>query len=122
MPEFVHPFSGMTPGRKITDRELVRAVRLSLSAEEEAVHLYEAIADATDNELAHAVLQDIANEERVHKGEFQRLLTILAPDESEFMSRGATEVDELRDNISGILPSRAPEQPMATVGDLKDGM
>jgi len=94
MPEFVNPFSGVIPGRKLTARELARGIRLSLSAEEEAVHLYEALADATDNKLAKAVLQDIANEERVHVGEFQRLLKILLPDEETYLKKGAAEVDE----------------------------
>jgi len=63
MPDFLNPFSGMTPGRMMTLAELTRAVRLALAAELEAVHLYEAQADATDHALASAVLRDIANEE-----------------------------------------------------------
>jgi len=43
MPEFTNPFSGVVPGRKLTDAELARALRLNLSAEEEAVHLYECV-------------------------------------------------------------------------------
>ena len=95
MAEFINPFSGVIPDRKLTDRELTRGIRLTLSAEQEAVHLYEALADATDNELAREVLQDIANEERVHAGEFQRLLNILLPDEEKLLAKGAEEVDEL---------------------------
>jgi uncharacterized protein len=95
MPEFMNPFPGMTPDRKMTDRELARALRLSLAAEQEAIHLYEALADATDNKLAKMVLQDIADEEREHAGEFQRLLNILLPDEEELMAHGAEEVNEM---------------------------
>lgn len=95
MPEFMNPFPGMIPGRKMSDRELTRALRLSLSAEQEAIHLYEAMADATTNKLAAAVLQDIANEEKEHAGEFQRLLKILLPDEEKFLDHGAEEVDEM---------------------------
>ena len=106
MPEFMNPFSGMIPGRKLTLSELVRGIRLSLSAEEEASHLYTALADATDNELAKAVLRDIADEERVHKGEFQRLLTLLLDDEQARMDEGAAEVDELAGRLkSGGNPS-----------------
>ena len=99
MPEFMNPFSGLEPGRKMTKRELTRAVRLSLAAEQEAIHLYEALADATDDTLAAEVLQDVADEEREHAGEFQRLLNILLPDEEELMRNGAAEVDELADEI-----------------------
>ncbi|HEX30554.1 Rubrerythrin [Candidatus Poribacteria bacterium] len=99
MPEFLNPFSGLTPDRKMSERELTRAIRLALSAEEEAVHLYEALADATDHPLAKAVLQDIANEERVHAGEFQRLLNILLDDEERLLAEGAAEVDEMAEKI-----------------------
>jgi rubrerythrin len=95
MPEFMNPFAGMAPGRKLTDRELTRALRLSLAAEEEAIHLYEALADATDNKLAKAVLQDIANEEKEHAGEFLRLMKILLPDEQKWLDHGFEEVDEM---------------------------
>ncbi len=114
MPEFVNPFVGMVPGRKMTVHELTRALRLSLSAEEEATHLYEALADATDNELAKAVLRDIANEERVHKGEFQRLIEILLPDETELMAQGAQEVNEIREEVAAKGSSAVP-----SVGDLR---
>jgi len=100
MPEFLNPFAGMTPDRKMTLRELTRAIRLALAAEEEAVHLYEAQADATDHPLAKAVLQDIANEEKVHAGEFQRLLSILLEDEDALLAEGAEEVDEMAEEAS----------------------
>ena len=99
MPEFVNPFSGVVPARKLTMAELIRALRLNLAAEEEAVHVYEAHADATDNELAARVLRDIADEERVHAGEFQRLLNILLPDEARLLADGAREVDEMREEL-----------------------
>ena len=37
---------------------------------------------------------DIADEERVHAGEFLRLLRELAPDEDKFYAKGAGEVEE----------------------------
>ncbi len=95
MAEFVNPFSGMVPDRKLTDRELARAIRMAIAAEQEAVHMYEALADASDNALAAKVLQDIADEERVHAGEFQELLRMLLPDEQPLLEKGAAEVREL---------------------------
>jgi len=121
MPEFVNPFSGVTPDRKITFRELTRAIRLSLAAEEEAIHLYEAIADATDNALAKAVMQEVANEERQHAGEFQRLLNILLSDEEKLMSEGAAEVNESAQGgqagESEVATQASPT--ISTVGNLK---
>ena len=95
MAEFINPFSGMVPDRKLTERELARAIRLALAAEEEAVHLYEALADASDNPLAARVLQDVADEEKVHAGEFQELIRILLPNEQQLLKKGTEEVQEM---------------------------
>lgn len=73
MPEFMNPFIGKTPDRKLTNEELIRAIRLNIAAEQKAIHLYMAHADATDHPLAKRVLIDVANEEREHVGEFMRL-------------------------------------------------
>jgi rubrerythrin len=94
MPEFANPFSGMAAGRKLTDAELVRAIRLMIAAEYEAIQLYMQLAESTNNRLAIDVLKDIADEERVHAGEFMRLLHELAPDEKKFYAEGAEEVEE----------------------------
>ncbi len=126
MPEFTNPFSGVVPSHKLTDTELARALRLDLAAEEEAVHIYDAHADATDNELAKRVLRDIANEERVHAGEFQRLLNILLKDEGQLLAEGAAEVDEIAEEcqagaeteeVSGA--SSYSDNPIPTIGDMK---
>lgn len=95
MPEFGSPFSGLASDRKLTHEELVRAIRFMVAAEYEAIQLYMQLAESTDNELAIAVLKDIADEERVHAGEFLRLLKELAPDEEQFYAEGAEEVEEL---------------------------
>ena len=120
MPEFLNPFPGVTPDRKMTARELTRALRLSLSAEEEAIHLYEALADATDNALAREVLQDVANEERVHAGEFQRLINILLKDEEGFLKEGAEEVDEMAEELGGKPEASEPEGDIPTIGGMKE--
>jgi len=94
MPEFGSPFSGLAIDRKLTDEELVRAIRFMVAAEYEAVQMYMQLAESTDNKLAVEVLKDIADEERVHAGEFLRLLRELAPDEAGFYAKGAEEVEE----------------------------
>lgn len=99
MPEFVNPFTGKVPDRKLTMEELIRAMRLNVAAEHEAIHLYMAHADATDHPLAKKALIDIANEEREHVGEFNRLLEILTGDEAEFLATGREEVDEMAEEI-----------------------
>lgn len=114
MAEFLNPFSGKVPERKLTKAELIRAIRLNLAAEEEAVHLYMSHADATDHPLAKKVLIDVANEERVHAGEFVRLLEILTGDEDKFMQEGAEEVDEMVAELAGSAVEES------TVGSMKE--
>ncbi len=94
MPEFGSPFSGLAKDRKLTKSELIRAIRFLVAAEYEAVQMYMQLAESIDNKLAAEVLEDIANEERVHAGEFLRLLKELAPDEEKFYAEGAKEVEE----------------------------
>ena len=100
MPEFGNPFSGLAKDRKLTEEELIRAIRFMIAAEYEAVQLYMQLAESTDNKLAIEVLRDIADEERVHAGEFLRLLKELDPDEEKFYSEGADEVEEEIDKLN----------------------
>ena len=94
MPDFGSPFSVMASDRKLTNEELIRAVRFMIAAEYEAIQLYMQLAESTDNKLAQEVLKDVADEERVHAGEFLRLLKEIAPDEEKFYAEGASEVEE----------------------------
>lgn len=52
------------------------------------------MADATDNELAREARRNIADEEKVHAGEFYRLLLEPDPREKEFCQKGTEEVEE----------------------------
>jgi rubrerythrin len=117
MPEFTTAFSTKTADRKLSLSELIRGIRFNVAAEYEAVQVYMELAEATDNEKAKAVLIDIANEERVHAGEFLRLLKDLAPDEEGFYQEGAAEVEGL---FAGIgAPTGASGKDEATIGSLK---
>ena len=95
MPQFGSPFSELANARKLTDEELVRAIRFMVASEYEATQMYMQLAESTDNLLAVAVLKDIANEERVHAGEFLKLLLEIAPDEKALYAKGAGEVEDI---------------------------
>ncbi len=101
MPDFGTPFAGLAHSRKVTHEELIRAIRFSVAAEYEAIQLYMQLAESTDNKLAINVLKDIADEERVHAGEFLRLLRELDPDEQSFYDEGAEEVEEEIEELGG---------------------
>ena len=110
MPVFGSPFSGSASDRKLTDEELIRAIRFMVAAEYEATQLYMQLAESTDNKLAAEVLKDIADEERVHAGEFLRLLHELAPDEEKFYAEGAKEVE----GEIGKMKQRTPWQLLSS--------
>ncbi len=99
MPDFGTPFEGLANDRKLTKAELIRAIRFSVAAEYEAIQLYMQLAESTDNKLAVEVLKSISDEERVHVGEFLRLLKELAPDEEKFYAEGAKEVEDEIENL-----------------------
>ena len=99
MADFGNSFSGLANDRKLTDAELIRAIRFMVAAEYEAVQLYVQLAESTDNKLAQSVLMDIADEEKVHAGEFLRLLMELDPDEESFYKKGAEEVEEIIEEL-----------------------
>lgn len=94
MPIFGSPFSGLASSRKLTDEEFIRAIRFTVAAECEATQLYMQLAESTDNKLAVKVLTSVADEERVHIGEFLRLLRELAPEEEKLYAQGAKEVEK----------------------------
>ena len=112
MPAFINPFTGMIP-RKMAHSELVRAIMLNISAELEAVHIYMAHMDATDNEEAKKVLYDIALEELVHVGEFTSLLYRLDP-------VAATTAREGFGEVQALLGSKAPAE-VAVFGEEQMG-
>jgi uncharacterized protein len=117
MPSFTDPYYGNVP-RKMTITELIRALRLDVAAEEEATALYEAHADATDNPIAKKVFLDVANEERVHVGEFNELINILtAYEEQAWINNGAAEVREMAEEVArGDLELATPAEKAAEEG------
>jgi rubrerythrin len=89
------PFQVLSNDRKLTKEELIRSIRLMVSAEYDAVKMYTQLADSIDDELAIKVLKDISEEELVHAGEFLKLLNILEPEEEKLYKKGSKEVDKI---------------------------
>lgn len=95
MGKFDNPFSSIAKEGKLSKAELIRAIRFMISAEYDAVKQYTQLAESSDSKFVSDVLYDIANEERVHAGEFMKVLDHLAPDEQDFYKEGAKEVEEI---------------------------
>lgn len=104
MPEFCSPFSVLKHDRKLSQEELVRAIRFMIAAEYEAIQLYQQTAESTDHGLAREVLMDIADEEKEHAGEFLRILQELDPKEEDFYAEGAEEVEEIIAKLNNQRP------------------
>lgn len=77
------PFHSLVPGRKLTDEELARSIRLNIEAELDAINLYAAHIEATDNDAAKAVLRHVMDEEREHAALFWELIRQLDPAQRE---------------------------------------
>jgi rubrerythrin len=123
MAEFANAFYGNVSPRKLTQSELVRAIRLTVTDEYEAISIYTQLAESTDNALAKEILIDVANEEKVHVGEFLRLLKELAPDEEQWYADGAAEVEAEIAKMAGAPSGKGPaagEGKPVTIGSLKE--
>jgi len=81
MPQ-TNPFHSLVP-RKLSDSELARSIRLNIEAELDAINLYAAHIEATDNEEAKAILQHVMDEEREHAALFWELIARLDPAQAE---------------------------------------
>jgi rubrerythrin len=94
MPSFADPFNANVQ-RKMNKDELIQALRLDIAGELEAIYLYDAHYQATDDPRAKAVLADIRDEEKIHMGELMTLMRTLDPKEAEQFLKGQHEVEEL---------------------------
>ncbi|MEE9520891.1 MAG: demethoxyubiquinone hydroxylase family protein [Dehalococcoidales bacterium] len=92
--DFSNPFATMVP-RKMNAAELARAIMQNIAAELDAVALYQAHIDATDDERAKKVLVHIRDDEKEHVGEFMALLELLDPQQAEYLKKGRKEIAEL---------------------------
>jgi rubrerythrin len=101
------------PEKQMAKEELVQAIRLNITAEHEAIHRYLAQAETTDHTLAKTVLIGLANEERVHVGELERLLELLTGQEYMSVLEGREKVDEL----AAELAERKEETSVASLED-----
>lgn len=91
MPEFASPFSIKKSDRTLTKEELIRGIRFSIASEYETIQLYEELAESIENQEAKRLLLEIANDEKVHAGNFLYLLRLLSPEEENSYKDGSSE-------------------------------
>jgi len=93
--QFADTFPYTKQDRKLTTEEIIRSIREMIASEHEAVHMYTQLVETTDNKLVQKVVQDIADEEKVHIGEFMKLLFALDPKEKDYYEKGFEEVKKI---------------------------
>ena len=67
-------------------------LRLAIQAEYDAVNLYEQMAATTDNTKLKETFLEVVNEEKVHIGEFETLLSEIDDDHKKEKMKGKEEV------------------------------
>jgi len=81
---------------KVKEEEIEKEVlRLAIIAELDAINLYEQMGAMVKDEKIRAVLEDVANEEKTHVGEFLTLLLKLDEKQVEEIEKGKEEVEEI---------------------------
>lgn len=90
-----NPFNTMAPDRAMTKEEVARAIRQDIAAELDAVTLYEAHIQNTDDEHVQAVLQHIVDEEKTHAAELNALLEYLDNDQKMLNIKGYAHTEAL---------------------------
>lgn len=108
------PFVYNAPKRKVTDSELARMLRLDAMAEFDAINLYAAHMDATDNEDAQKILAFVIRDEKEHFSLFADLIRRLDPDQANKLGDAQAMVDAI---VS--LPIGASEEAVDDKVDIK---
>lgn len=116
MASLANPFVGNVP-RKMSKEELIQAIRADIVGELEAIFLYDAHVQATDDPLAKKVLADIRDEEKAHVGELMTLLRHLDPTEAEHFAEGEAEVKEMMEQL-GLAAPAGGGNTETTIGSL----
>jgi len=88
-----------------------------LAGELEAIFIYDAHVQATDDPVAKKIIADIRDEEKAHVGELMTLLQYLDPEEAKHFAEGQDEVREMLEQLNMVAkpPSGKSE---STIGSL----
>lgn len=84
-------WSNKIGGKPLSKKETVQALRDMVVAEYDAIQLYERFAESIQDKSIKKVVLDIADEEKVHVGEFLKLLDMLDPKEEDRYEEGEKE-------------------------------
>lgn len=84
--------------KKYNKEELLRACRLAMDAEHDAINQYTITAEACGIPSVRKVFESVANEEKVHAGEFLKLIEKLSKEEIDLYDKGKEEAKSIKEN------------------------
>ncbi len=108
--------NNMKPGR-VRDMQMLR---LAAIAEFDAANLYEMMADLASLPKLRELFLEIANEEKVHIGEFEFALEHVDPEHEHFQEKGEDEAEELTD-LEDVKEGLTEDLRKEKIKELKKG-
>ncbi len=94
MSDFVKIDCVYKTGKKLGPVEMLRAIKLAIASEFEAIQIYQQIMESTEDKRIIGVLSEITDDEKKHAGGLFHLLEILSPSDAEKYADGAAETVE----------------------------
>ncbi len=112
MPVFDTINNVYTPAKQLNHTEMLRAIKLGIASEYEAIQIYQQIMESTDNESVKIILTDITHDEMHHAGQLAKLLEILGPEDLPQYEHGVNQaIQQLGLNQSDAAPAPRTSQP-----------
>lgn len=94
MPDFATVNNVYTPAKKMSEVEVLRAIKFAIASEFEAIQIYQQIMESVDDVRVKKVLAEIADDEKYHAGGLYKLLEILSPEDAKAYEHGQKETIE----------------------------
>ena len=94
MAEFLEISSVYKTGKKLGPVEMLRAIKLAIASEFEAIQIYQQIMESTEDKRIINVLKEITNDEKHHAGGLYKLLELLSPADLKEYEHGYDETLE----------------------------
>ena len=94
MAEFLEISSVYKTGKKLGPVEMLRAIKLAIASEFEAIQIYQQIMESTDDKRIINVLNEITTDEKHHAGGLYKLLELLSPSDLKEYEHGYDETLE----------------------------
>ena len=94
MPDFININSVYKTEKKLGAVEMLRAIKLAIASEFEAIQIYQQIMESTNDKRIINVLKEITNDEKNHAGGLYKLLELLSPNDLKEYEHGYDETLE----------------------------